>query len=108
MRIRRERLAQHRYRISINGVVMKKILAIALGIALAGLIAGPAAQAGQLMYIGTLDKKLLVIDEDKEEIVDQVPLGGIPRITALSADRKTCTSSPRRCWWRPWIWRRGK
>jgi len=68
---------------------MKKILAIALGIALAGLIAGPAAQAGQLMYIGTLDKKLLVIDEDKEEIVDQVPLGGIPRITALSADRKT-------------------
>jgi hypothetical protein len=40
------------------------------------------------MYIGTLDKKLLVIDETKGEVVDQIALGGIPRATALSADRK--------------------
>jgi len=40
------------------------------------------------MYIGTLDKKLLVIDEDKEEVVDTISLGGIPRTTALSADHK--------------------
>jgi hypothetical protein len=68
---------------------MKKLVPVLLSLALAGLIAAPAAKASQLMYIGTLDKKLLVIDEDKEEIVDQVQLGGIPRTTALSPDRKT-------------------
>jgi len=68
---------------------MKKLVPVLLSLALAGLIAGQAAKASQLMYIGTLDKKLLVIDEDKEEVVDQLPLGGIPRTTALSADRKT-------------------
>jgi WD40 repeat protein len=47
------------------------------------------ASAQQLMYIGTLDKKLLVIDENKEEVIDQIQLTGIPRTTALSADRKT-------------------
>jgi len=40
------------------------------------------------MYIGTLDKKLLVIDENKEDVVGEIPLGGIPRTTALSPDRK--------------------
>jgi hypothetical protein len=68
---------------------MKKLVPFLLSLALAGLVAAPAAKASQLMYIGTLDKKLLVIDEDKEEIVGQVPLGGIPRTTALSPDRKT-------------------
>ena len=42
----------------------------------------------RLMYVGTLDKKLLVIDEVKEEVVGEIPLGGIPRTTALSADKK--------------------
>src|SRR5881296_4040114 len=42
----------------------------------------------RLMYVGTLDKKLLVIDEEKEAVVGEIPLGGIPRTTALSADRK--------------------
>jgi Domain of unknown function (DUF4221) len=41
-----------------------------------------------LMYVGTLDKKLLVIDEDKEEVVGEIPMAGVPRITALSADKK--------------------
>lgn len=68
---------------------MKKLVPILLNVAIAGMISGQAALAGHLMYIGTLDKKLLVIDEDKEEIVDQLPLEGIPRTTALSADRKT-------------------
>jgi hypothetical protein len=67
---------------------MKKLVAYMMSVALAGLIWGQAAQAGQLMYIGTLDKKLLIIDEDKEEIADQIALEGIPRTTALSADRK--------------------
>jgi len=44
--------------------------------------------SGPFMYIGTLDKKLLVIDEDKEEVVDTISLGGIPRTTVLSGDRK--------------------
>ena len=41
-----------------------------------------------LMYIGTLDKKLLVFDEDKQEVVGEIPVAGVPRITALSADQK--------------------
>jgi hypothetical protein len=68
---------------------MKKLVPVLLSVALAGLVSGQAARAGNLMYIGTLDKKLLILDEDKEEIVDQVQLTGIPRTTALSADRKT-------------------
>src|ERR1700730_4743581 len=67
---------------------MKKLVPILLNVALLSVICGQASNAGQLMYIGTLDKKLLVLDEDKEEIVDQIALGGIPRATALSADRK--------------------
>jgi len=50
--------------------------------------AGQTPSSNQLMYVGTLDKKLLVIDEAKEEVIDEVPLGGIPRTTALSADKK--------------------
>src|SRR6202162_5507808 len=69
---------------------MKKLVPILLNVAaIAGMISGQFALGGQLMYIGTLDKKLLVIDEDKEEVVDQLPLEGIPRTTALSADGKT-------------------
>jgi hypothetical protein len=41
-----------------------------------------------LMYIGTLDHKLLIIDQDKEEVVGEIPLSGIARGTALSADQK--------------------
>ena len=45
--------------------------------------------AGGFAYIGTLDKKLLVFDENKEEVVGEVALGGVPRMTALSMDQKT-------------------
>jgi DNA-binding beta-propeller fold protein YncE len=41
-----------------------------------------------LMYIGTLDKKLLVFDEDKEEVVGEIPMAGVPRATAVSVDKK--------------------
>jgi len=66
-----------------------KTLAIVL-IAFGASIAASAqtTSAGHLMYIGTLDKKLLVFDEDREEVVGEIPLGGIPRSTALSADKK--------------------
>lgn len=46
----------------------------------------PAGLRG-LMFVGTLDKKLLVISEDKAEVVGEIPLDGIPRTTVLSADR---------------------
>ncbi|MBV8729543.1 MAG: hypothetical protein JO336_07020 [Acidobacteriia bacterium] len=49
---------------------------------------GQAVSSGQFMYIGTLDKRLLVIDENKEDVVDQIPLSGIPRTTAVSPDHK--------------------
>lgn len=52
-----------------------------------GLAAWPLV-AGHVMYMGTLDKRLLVIDEDQEEVVSEIPLSGVPRTTALSADQK--------------------
>jgi DNA-binding beta-propeller fold protein YncE len=63
------------------------VSAIALA-ALSVTLPALAETSGHLMYLGTLDKKLLVIDEDKEEVVGEIPLGGVPRITALSADKK--------------------
>jgi DNA-binding beta-propeller fold protein YncE len=66
-----------------------KTLAIVL--LAAGASIGASAQAvssGHLMYVGTLDKKLLVFDEDREEVIGSIELGGIPRVTALSADKK--------------------
>jgi DNA-binding beta-propeller fold protein YncE len=51
------------------------------------MVAAGQSQA-RLMYVGTLDKKLLIIDEDKESVVGEIPLGGIPRTTALSFDKK--------------------
>src|SRR5215475_6189872 len=44
--------------------------------------------SARLMYVGTLDKKLLILDEDKEAVAGEIPLGGIPRTTALSFDKK--------------------
>jgi len=49
---------------------------------------GQTPSSERLMYVGTLDKKLLVIDEAKEEVVGEILLAGIPRTTALSADKK--------------------
>ncbi len=67
---------------------MNRFVPAFLSLALCGAAFGQMASSGQLMYIGTLDKKLLVIDENKEEVVGMVPLDGIPRMTALSADHK--------------------
>jgi hypothetical protein len=46
----------------------------------------PASLKG-LMYVGTLDKKLLIINENNGDVVGEIPLGGIPRTTVLSADK---------------------
>jgi len=67
---------------------MNRFLPVILTAALCGAAYGQIASSGQFMYIGTLDKKLLVIDENKEDVVDTIALDGIPRSTALSADRK--------------------
>lgn len=45
------------------------------------------SSGSHLAYIGTLDKKLLIYDEDKEEIVGEIALQGIPRQTALTHDQ---------------------
>jgi hypothetical protein len=57
-------------------------VSLCLGIA----AAAPASLKG-LMYVGTLDKKLLIINENSGDIVGEIPLGGIPRTTVLSADK---------------------
>ena len=64
---------------------MKTLVTVLLATGLCGIVSAQMVSSGHLMYIGTLDKKLLVIDETKEEVVDQIQLTGIPRTTALSA-----------------------
>jgi hypothetical protein len=49
--------------------------------------AATAASLKGLMYIGTLDRKLLIINENSGDIVGEISLGGIPRTTVLSADK---------------------
>lgn len=46
----------------------------------------PASLKGY-MYVGTLDKKLLVINESDGAIAGEIQLEGIPRTTVLSADK---------------------
>jgi DNA-binding beta-propeller fold protein YncE len=67
---------------------MKVTAVSTLALFVSAIASGQAVSSGQMMYIGTLDKKLLVLDENKEDIVDQIALGGIPRTTAISADHK--------------------
>ena len=67
---------------------MRKFVLVLFSFFLCCVAAGQTPSSNQLMYVGTLDKKLLVIDEVKEEVVGEIPLGGIPRTTALSADKK--------------------
>jgi DNA-binding beta-propeller fold protein YncE len=67
---------------------MKRLVLIWSALALCAVASAQIVSSGHFMYIGTLDKKLLVIDEDKEEVVGAIPLDGIPRTTALSADHK--------------------
>jgi DNA-binding beta-propeller fold protein YncE len=67
---------------------MKKLILVIVCSFLYSVAAGQAQTSSQLMYVGTLDKKLLVIDETKEEVIAEIPLGGIPRTTALSFDKK--------------------
>jgi len=53
------------------------------------LVAQTKSSAAGTAYIGTLDKKLLIYDENKEEVVGEIPLQGIPRQTALTRDQGT-------------------
>jgi len=54
-------------------------------------LASVSALLGQgapgIMYLGTLDHKLLMIDEEKGDIVGEIALGGIARTTVLSTDQ---------------------
>src|ERR1700712_1819903 len=51
------------------------------------LAAQTSASTAGFAYIGTLDKKLLIYDEKKEEIAGEIPLQGIPRQTVLTRDQ---------------------
>ncbi len=53
------------------------------------LAAQTSNSAAGLAYIGTLDKKLLIYDENKEDVIGEIPLQGIPRQTALTRDQST-------------------
>ena len=46
---------------------MRKFVPFLLTLAACAAAFGQAASSGQFMYIGTLDKKLLILDENKEE-----------------------------------------
>ena len=59
------------------------LTSVCIGISAA---ATPAGLKG-LMYVGTLDHKLLVITEDSGNVVGEISLGGIPRTTVLSPDK---------------------
>ncbi len=109
MRISRQRLAQCRYRIPLIEKVSQKppdkekklatslrfcrrwvpFLAVLITSYASAAADSPQTMAGHagLMYVGTLDHKILVIDQDKEEVVGEIPLTGIARTTALSADQ---------------------
>ena len=62
------------------------VLALLGGLAVSVYGAKPPSMKG-VMYVGTLDKKLLIINETNGDIVGEIPLGGIPRTTVLSADQ---------------------
>jgi DNA-binding beta-propeller fold protein YncE len=66
---------------------MRKLLLVVCCL-LEAMAYGQTSPSSPLMYVGTLDKKLLIIDENKEAVVGEVPLGGIPRTVALSFDKK--------------------
>jgi hypothetical protein len=68
-----------------NGVRLAAAAVAAFTLSTAAFAAVPASLKG-LMYIGTLDQKLLVIKEDTGDIAGEIPLGGIPRTTVLSTD----------------------
>ena len=44
-----------------------------------------------------------MIDEDKEEVVGEIPMVGVPRMTALSADKKQLYVINTVWAWKPWI-----
>jgi len=72
------------YRIPRGGLKAVLLLtSVCVGVSSA---ATPASLKG-LMYVGTLDHKLLVVNEDSGDVVGEIPLGGIPRTTVLSADK---------------------
>ena len=59
----------------------------ALGTCATAWSADPSQQRERLAYIGTLDHKLVILDENKEAVVGEIPLNGVPRITVLSPDQ---------------------
>jgi len=64
-----------------------KVLLLVAGALAATTAAETATSLKGLMYVGTVDHKLLIITEDSGDIVGEISLDGIPRTTVLSADK---------------------
>ncbi len=62
------------------------IVALLGGLAVIAYGEKPPSMKG-VMYVGTLDKKLMIINEANGDVVGEIALGGIPRTTVLSADQ---------------------
>jgi hypothetical protein len=60
---------------------------LSTGLCVTAGLAATAANLKGLMYVGTLDHKLLILNEEKGDVLGEIPLGGIPRTTVLSADK---------------------
>jgi hypothetical protein len=74
-----------------NSWYLTPLIAAAAALAASPLEGAPppaSLTSGGYAYIGTLDHKILVVDEDKEQVAGEIALGGIPRMTALSFDQK--------------------
>jgi hypothetical protein len=97
MRFGGQRLAEGRYRVSVRGlpgIFTNRGLHLLSSVFLCGVLCWAPPAAAQrppslagLAFIGTLDKKLLVYDENKEEVAGEIALQGIPRQTVLSHDQ---------------------
>jgi hypothetical protein len=68
---------------------MKRVRFIRLFASFAFVLMAAAAVAQEhFAYMGTLDKKLLIMNEDTDNIIGEIPLAGVPRTIVTSADQK--------------------
>jgi hypothetical protein len=71
-----------------SGRVTRWSTCLALILATVTTVAQTQATQGHFAYMGTLDKKLLILNEDTDSIVGEIPLAGVPRTIVTSADQK--------------------
>ncbi len=75
-------------KVATNRGMLSRCIAAAMLLSAAGSPLTAQSTAPHLAYMGTLDHKLLVLNEDTESVVDEIPLGGVPRTVVPSVDQK--------------------